>query len=286
MSAKAQIEIRLLTEGEVAAGLRLQRLEGWNQTERDWRRLLQLEPAGCFAAWLDGRFVGAVTTSTYGRELAWIGMMLVAPEHRRRGIATRLLSAALDYLRATGVAAIKLDATPAGRPIYEALGFVREGVIERWETIAQARIVNGAKSLDVEIRQQIHALDRFAFGADRARLLDALIADSSVAPQVVMTPNRRLQGYALARRGLIASYVGPIIARDERAALALLDRMLAKLKGEKIFLDFHPGCGAASEVLLKRGFVKQRELIRMRYGSDEIATTAPQVFAIAGPEIG
>lgn len=286
MSAKTQIELRLLTESAVAAAMRLQQMEGWNQTECDWRRLLQLEPAGCFAAWMEGRLVATVTTSTYGRDLGWIGMMLVDPEYRRRGIATRLLSVALDYLRAAGIAAIKLDATPAGRPVYEAIGFAREGVIERWETVAQSRIVNGDQSLNTEIRQQVYRLDQAAYGADRARLLDALINDSSFRPQVVMTPDRRLQAYALARRGLIANYVGPIIAQDEATALTLLDRMLAKLEGGKTFLDFHPGCGVAREALVKRGFVKQRELVRMRYGSEEVATTAPQVFAIAGPELG
>jgi hypothetical protein len=35
----------------------------------------------------------------------------------------------------------------------------------------------------------------------------------------------------------IASYVGPVIAQDESTALSLLDRMLAELKREKIFLE-------------------------------------------------
>src|SRR5215831_16405050 len=119
----AQREIRSLTEGDIEAALTLQRLEGWNQTERDWSRLLQLEPAGCFAAEVDGRVVGTVTTTAYGRALAWIGMMLVAPEHRRRGIGRQLFSAALDHLCASGIAAVKLDATPAGQSLYEAFGF-------------------------------------------------------------------------------------------------------------------------------------------------------------------
>ena len=292
MSIKAQIEVRLLTESDVAAALRLQQLEGWNQTQRDWRRLLELEPTGCFTAWLGGHLVATVTTTTYGRELAWIGMMLVTAEYRRQGIARRLLSAALDYLHAAGIAVIKLDATPVGRPVYETLGFVSEGMIERWETIAQAQIVkndqvpDAAQSLSAEIREQILALDRLAYGVDRARLLDALIADSNIAPQVVMSTNRMLQGYAMARRGLIASYVGPIIAEDERVALTLLDRILAQLKGEQIYLDFHTGYAVASEELLKRGFIKQRELVRMHYGNEKVATTSPQVFAIAGPEVG
>src|SRR5262249_30442283 len=153
----------------------------------------------------------------------------VAPEHRRRGIGRQLLSTALDHLQAAGIAAVKLDATPGGRPLYEVLGFVREGLIERWETVARKRLVNCDQSLNMEIRQTIHALDRSVFGADRKRLLDSLIADSVVTPQVVITAGGRLQGYALARRGVAASYVGPIVAQDESTALELLDRMLDRL---------------------------------------------------------
>jgi len=46
------------------------------------------------------------------------------------------MQAALDYLRGVGVATIKLDATPAGRPLYERLGFKEESLVERWEGIA------------------------------------------------------------------------------------------------------------------------------------------------------
>src|SRR5262249_5077675 len=53
--------IRLLTDGDVGAALALQQLEGWNQTVRDWCRLLQLAPTGCFAAEVDGRLSGTVT---------------------------------------------------------------------------------------------------------------------------------------------------------------------------------------------------------------------------------
>jgi predicted N-acetyltransferase YhbS len=283
---RAQSEIRLLTEGDVEAALTLQRPEGWNQTERDWSRLLQLEPAGCFAAEVNGRVIGTVTTTTYGAALAWIGMMLVAPEHRGRGIGRQLFSAALDHLRASGTSAVKLDATPAGRSLYEVFGFVRESVIERWETVAHHTLVNCESNDACEIRKKIHALDQSVFGADRTRLLDTLITDSIVTPQAITTAGGKLQGYALARCGLAASYVGPIIAQDESTALELLDRMIGQLRGQKVYLDFHPGCGATTEALLKRGFLKQRELVRMRYCRAVTAPTSPLVFAIAGPETG
>src|SRR5918998_6790432 len=104
------LEIRLLAEPDVAGAMRLKEAAGWNQTEEDWRRLLRLEPRGCLAGVMGGRLVATTTTTSYDRALAWVGMVLVDPAFRRRGIATALVRAALDRLGAEGVEAVKLDA--------------------------------------------------------------------------------------------------------------------------------------------------------------------------------
>lgn len=46
-----------------------------------------------------------------------------APDYRRQGLARRMVAALMDEARARGVTEISLDATQAGRPLYEALGF-------------------------------------------------------------------------------------------------------------------------------------------------------------------
>jgi len=137
-----QIEVRLLREADIPAALRLKELEQWNQTESDWRRLLRLQPNGCFCATIGGNVVATTTTTTYGRELAWIGMVLVDPECRRLGIATKLMHAALEYLNKAGVATVKLDATSDGRLVYEKLGFKVQSLIERWEGVACPQTVD------------------------------------------------------------------------------------------------------------------------------------------------
>src|SRR6185503_3242911 len=115
MEARAAIKIRLLLESDIASAMRLKEAAGWNQTEADWRRLLLLEPNGCFGAVTDGRLVATTTTTIYD-ELAWIGMVLVDPQHRRQGIAGKLMNAALDYLNGK-IETIKLDATALGQPV-------------------------------------------------------------------------------------------------------------------------------------------------------------------------
>ena len=86
MQSKSAVEIRLLFEADIPAAMQLKEAAAWNQTEADWRRLLSMEPNGCFGAVKEGRLVGTTTTTTYDG-LAWIGMVLVEPQQRRRGSA-------------------------------------------------------------------------------------------------------------------------------------------------------------------------------------------------------
>src|SRR5215469_6355292 len=125
------LRIRLITSADVPAGMRLKDLAGWNQTEHDWLRFLQSSPKGCFVAEWNGQVAGTVTTIVYENRFAWIGMVLVDPELRGKGIGTALLKHAIHYLDASGVPCLKLDATPQGRPIYQRLGFQVEYEIER-----------------------------------------------------------------------------------------------------------------------------------------------------------
>jgi GNAT superfamily N-acetyltransferase len=286
MRETGEIEVRLLDEGDIAGAMRLKELARWNQTESDWRRLINLGPRGCFCASLDGSLVGTTTTTTYGGELAWVGMVLVDPEYRRRGVATRLMETALAYLT-DRVATVKLDATPDGRPVYERFGFRVESVVERWSGTARDDTPSaaGGERFEPAMRGELLALDRKAFGADRSELIESLLADACVQPAVASTDGR-FGGYALARRGSSAAYIGPLVAVDAKQAAPLLDRLLSQLAGQQIYVDLNTSFDCGAEVLAARGFVKQRELLRMSYGPTRRAAAADAVFAIAGPELG
>jgi GNAT superfamily N-acetyltransferase len=54
---------------------------------------------------------------------AWILNMYTEPESRRRSLAKQLLQTMLDWCRNEGFRSISLHASPAGRPLYESLGF-------------------------------------------------------------------------------------------------------------------------------------------------------------------
>ena len=129
------VHIRVMKNEDREFGLRLSRQARWNQTEADWLRLLHFEPKGCFVAELDGSPVGTTTTCFLG-QVAWMAMVLVDKNHRRRGIGTHLLRHALEYLDSRQAPTICLDATQLGRPVYEKLGFVPEYELARYQGIA------------------------------------------------------------------------------------------------------------------------------------------------------
>ncbi|MGB9604498.1 MAG: GNAT family N-acetyltransferase, partial [Bryobacteraceae bacterium] len=83
--------IRRLRPEDIPLAMRLKEAAGWNQTEQDWLNLIELEPEGCFALETGGVLASTATVVCYGNELAWIGMVLTAPEYRGRGFARRLM---------------------------------------------------------------------------------------------------------------------------------------------------------------------------------------------------
>jgi len=281
-SCMERIEVRLLFESDIPAAMKLKEAAGWNQTEADWRRLIKFEPNGCFAAIETDQLVGTTTTTTYEDDLAWIGMVLVDPLHRRRGIATRLIETALAYLDGK-VAVIKLDATGDGSPVYEKFGFKTESMVERWRGTVESRSIE-REDAAIDLNALL-ALDKRAFSADRSRLINYLIDDSRISPALVKDESGSLTGYAMARAGTRAVYIGPVVTSDKAQVENLLDRILGQLSGSSVYIDFSNECGVRSSVLADRGFVKERDLIRMSYGSRSVKTS-PLVIAIAGPEIG
>ena len=262
--------------------MRLKEAAGWNQTEADWRRLLLLEPNGCFAAIKDGRLVGTTTTTIYG-ELAWIGMVLVEPQNRRQGIAAQLLNVALDYLNGK-VETIKLDATALGRPVYEKFGFEVESEVERWAGTSSSTGRATQAVMDQKAVRDLLNLDRFAFNADRSKLLERLIDDACASPVLIRAADGALNGYALARSGTNKTYVGPVVANYPHLIETLLDRVLDQLPGQEVYIDINRECIVDMRVLSDRGFVKERDLVRMVKGRSQ--KTSPLVVAIAGPEVG
>jgi len=280
------MDITLMTERHLAAADELRRLAGWNQTAEDWRALLSLEPDGCFVAVDTGGVIGTVTTTTYGGELAWIGMMLVHPEHRRRGVGTRLMQTTLDYLKKSrGINCVRLDATPAGRPVYDKLGFVAEWTFTRHLVRSvSGRPSKGTRELAKGDWPAIERFDSTVFGVSRTRVLQAVTQASRSA---LVWPNQGpVLGYGVLRPGSQSDYLGPLVCVTPAALCPLVGALLRAANGRSVFWDIADENTPVIEVAKDFGFKPVRPLTRMRLGSDAVRTNLAAQIAMADPSIG
>lgn len=283
---------RDLTLDDIPSAMELSIAAGWNQTPEDWDRILGLSPHGCRCIEVAGKVIATTTVVVYETALAWVGMVLTHPEHRRQRLATRLMEDAIANAEREGVFTLKLDATDEGRPLYESFGFIVEGAVERWGRDKTAP-VNNDQTLNADsfssqecqwgraIPTYLSVLDEVAFGVSREKVLNELSA---------LGGNTSANGYVLSRSGRTARSLGPCIATSEDEARVLIathldahDRPTETSEGW--YWDLLPSNAAAVKCATDFGFTRRRSLWRMRRGRP-INNNDAVVFATAGFELG
>jgi GNAT superfamily N-acetyltransferase len=251
----------------VSRALLLSEEAGWNQTADDWK--VFFAHGTVIGITLGDRLVATAAVLPYGREFAWLSMVLVTAEFRRRGLATRVVSACVSWLRDRGRAAL-LDAAPDATDIYSRLGFVPLCKMERWEGHGGGI---AARSESVAL-----TLDHVAFGADRQFLLDDFLS----RPGSLAFGAHR--GFALLRQGAVASAIGPIVA-DGSEGSALAAAAILAASG-RAFVDVLDAGSSLIPTLNGLGFRPQRRFTRMALGLSALPGDPSRLLAAAGPEFG
>lgn len=280
------VTLRPMRASDIDAGLRLCRASGWNQVRRDWEWFLAVAPGGAWVAEYDGQVVGTVATLRYGASFGWIGMVLVEPAVRGRGVGTRLLDHALVLL--SDMRLVRLDATSAGQPLYLTRRFVAEGPIHRLQAIApptRAPSGDGLTPMAEADLADVAAFDEVGFETSRA---DTLRWMWEGAPELawVARSGDGIAGFVLGRHGHAFEHLGPVCATDDRTAFALVTAGMGGQAGRAFVIDVTARSPSWRRSLSTLGFQEQRALTRMSRGDRDRPWKPRQQFAILGPEFG
>jgi len=297
-SGRHSIGLRPMTQADIPFGLRLTSREGWNQTEADWQMLLAagfgfLATYGATDTEATAE-AGTATIVPYGTAFSWIGMVLVDPAYRGRGVGTALLQRAIAEAMPYGC--VRLDATPQGEPLYTRLGFRAEYGLLRMvrqpqvPVIADASVLNipgnaVCRALDSARLVELIAFDAPIFGAARGGILGALVRN---APRYAFACHQddALRGYCLGRSGAVCEQIGPVVADSTEIARSLLCRALGACGDRPVIADAFAAKESWVAFLQSLGFAAQRPYTRMVLGRDCPTSMPERQYAIAGPEIG
>jgi len=278
-----------MTASDVPAAMRLKEAAGWNQIPQDWLGYLELEPSGCFVGLVGDEVVASGTALAYDSKFGWIGMILVDPEHRRRGYATRMMETCLAYLEGKRCLTQRLDATEAGAQVYQKFGFAQEAIVERW--VRQAGATLPALEGDIQTspipdRQiaEISSWDAEAFGASRQELLAWYARNKAPALLAINCGNPL--GYVMGRVGSSAYQIGPLVAEDIQVASRLAVDFLSVIPSRSVIADVSRDNPAAIELLERLGFTPSRRLLRMYRGKYPPPGRKDRVYFLAGFEFG
>jgi len=275
--AATDVVITKLNVDDAPAGLVLSTEAHWNQNEADWRFFLSRGTVFGVRD-RDGLLVATAALLPYTSGNAWISMVLVTANWRRRGLATKLVDACLDAAAKQGLTPW-LDATPAGATVYGPLGFTPTLQLRRLRLeSAMPSKAEAPLSLSPCGIDKFTAQDRLAMGFDRSILLTELSERSG---------SRLLSGndaVALVRDGRKARHIGPLFADSPDRALAMVNEIVRSETGP-VLIDAVSTQEEFLNGLTGSGWSIERPFQRMRFGR---ATTPPAQlpFAVAGPEYG
>lgn len=274
MADTENIDIVELGIGDAQAALALSTEAGWNQNVADWRFFLG---KGVVFGMRDGaRLVATAALLPYSAGNAWISMVLVTADFRRRGIATKLVDACLGVATRRGLTTW-LDATPAGVAVYGPLGFTPILQLRRLR-LTRTGEANATRRPSTGSLDALVARDAGAIGFDRSALLSEFAA----------RPGSRVvscgDAIALIRDGRTARHIGPLLADRMDQALALVDAIVSSETGPWLLDAVHLE-GEFLDGLVRSGWNIERPFQRMRFGP-ATASPAQLPFAVTGPEFG
>ena len=282
------ITLRLINSNDIDAVKRLSDAEKWNQTEKDWRLLVENPENTCLLAETDNKVIGTSTAINYSNNIAWVAMVLVDKDYRGMGVSKLLLT---DMFRRTECCRIvKLDATPSGQPVYKAFGFEPEYIINRMENKSFTELPTDNFDIEPEPVEfsgisEITALDKLTFGVERLKLIEHLIRNY---PEKAwkLTRNSRLTGFVLGREGSRFHHIGPVMAGSAGDAKKLISRALKDLVNKPVIMDVLNDKEDLIKWIESIGFTQQRQFFRMYQRENPYPGITDNHFLISGPEFG
>ena len=282
-SQPPDVQFRPMTAADVADAHALSLALKWPHRLEDWAMLQRV--AEGFVACDDGRLIGSAFVCHQG-DFSTIGLVIVSDDYQGKGIGRQLMEMAVQ---AVAPRTALLNATLAGAPLYEKMGFKPFGSIEQRQGHSTLRAASALKSGDIcrELSAadiaRVKALASAGSGLDRHALIDDLWP--TVNHAIGLERDGQLTGFALLRpfgRGLC---LGPVIAEDVDQARHLIEVLLSKVPDSFVRIDIPADCGLALW-LEEIGLTRVDSVTQMSMGAVPQLREGAQQFALITQAIG
>lgn len=290
------VHIRQMTLADLDFAASCTATVGWGAQRGEFELFHAHDPQGCLVAESgdpgERARIGICIATPYDGQ-GFIGMLIVLPEARGRGVGSHLMSTAIAYLHGRGARTIGLDGVLAAVPLYERLGFHKRCHSLRLIGTLQGRDHPHVRTMQPEDLDAVCALDRLAFGADRSFFLKRRLAR---APKLckVLEQDGQIGGFVVGQPGETRVSAGPWVVRPEVARPAdLLESLVLEAGQATIGLGILESNAAAVEAARALGLTAHpdspwRMVLELSGPSSNPGTlgASPMAYAIGSPAKG
>jgi ribosomal protein S18 acetylase RimI-like enzyme len=279
--------IRRMTQKDILFAIKLAINVGWTSEDRGvFRAFLFYDPEGCFIAEENQDPMGICIATAY-QESGYFGELIVAPKYRNRGVGTRLLQTAMDYLKSKQVKSIYLDSVPAAISLYERHGFRKICLSLRFSGMLEGKRDPRVRPMQKKDLDTICSVDKTYFGEDRQFFLKWI---SFIGPDFakVISENQRIVGYITGRYTPKGVQVGPwVMPSSIKNPEGLLTSLAKEVLNEPINIGVLETNKKSVRLLKSLGFKLKDDIpVHMAWGKKTDLGASDGCFAIGSAAKG
>lgn len=292
--SSSQFSLRAMQAADMEACHRLTLALKWPHRLDDWQFVEALGHGFVIDDQIADQAAGLTTPSVAGSGLVWrygashaaLGMLIVTSALQGLGLGRQLMERLLSE---AGERSVLLNATVAGKPLYEKLGFIATGKLHQHQgSILQAPLVAlpagvRLRPLGINDTPRLLALDQRASGMDRSAVVTALMDVSEGI--AIAGDDGAMHGFALVRRFGHGRTIGPVVAPDAEHAKALISHWINTYSGTFMRVDTADHAGL-SAWLSDIGLTRVDTVVSMCKGSPPQGDQHSHLYALINQALG
>ncbi|OFD50178.1 hypothetical protein BWGOE3_16370 [Bacillus mycoides] len=224
----------------------------------------------------------------YGETLASIGMVIVHPDYKGRGIGKIITDSCVKSVSTQ--TPIMLIATDEGKSLYEKLGFRAVSYVStyicnsynaNYHCVGNEEHIVNYEECDLE---EIIQIDEDAFGTNREEFLKYRIIQSEQCV-VIKDTKQNVLGYGISIQTPENKIIGPVVGKNDAMAMRMV-HYLAKGHNGKLRMDVPEGKKDFVKELEINGFQKVNKPPIMMKNSDLLLIRNSELYSIAAQIFG
>lgn len=284
---KKEFDLQKLNQVEVKTLVAWAKKEGWNPGPYDAEAFYLADPDGFYGYFEQGELIAGGAIVSYEGEFGFMGLFIVKPAFRGKGIGKKLWFQRRDKLRSRlkKGAAIGMDGVVEMQPFYNKGGFEIAFRDERYERQGSTFTIHPQISqIPDKDTGTIIIYDQKRFGYPRESFLKAWLSIPGNF-NFQYKENDRIKGFSVLRKVNNGYKIGPLFADNYAIAEELYKACLNAGMGESVFIDIPLANPDAVQLVEQYDAKYVFECARMYYGKPPQIDIL-KVFGITSFELG